>query len=204
MKNLHTFLFIGILSLFTISCKTSNSTDENSTTTATTIPLFQENVKGWSVFGGGSWKFENNELTGTVQDTMAFVMTNNKYKNFVLKMEFYPDSTINSGVFVRCKNEVISDTDCYEVNIWDSRPDPEYRTGAIVKITKPLEYVETINKWNTIEIKCENDHKQVWVNGILTADVTEQSLVDGYIGLQAGGTGVMKFRNIEITPLELP
>ena len=47
------------------------------------------------------------------------VYTKQAYKDFVLEMEFKPESTINSGVFIRCKNYDINASDCYEINIWD-------------------------------------------------------------------------------------
>ena len=66
----------------------------------------------------------------------------------------------------------------------------------------PLAIVETINKWNSYKIRCENDHIQVWINGIITTDIYDDVLIEGYIGLQAAGSGVIKFRNITIHYLE--
>jgi hypothetical protein len=56
-------------------------------------------------------------------------------------------------VFIRCSDpKVISATNAYEVNIFDKRPDPAYRTGAIVNVAKPLTMVNAGGKWNTLEI----------------------------------------------------
>ena len=128
-------------------------------------------------------------------------MTKKAYKDFALTVEFYPDDTVNSGVFLRCKNAGLSAADCYELNIWDDNPSPEYRTGAVVTRANPLAQVQTINKWNTYEVRCEGDRIQASVNGVATADLRDRSLSEGYVGLQARGIGVIKFRNVKIRPL---
>ena len=166
--------------------------------------LFKENNQNWIIKGDVDWKFNNNELIGNIIEGSkgsGFVMTKQTYNDFILEMEFKPDSTINSGVFIRCKNYEINSIDCFEINIWDLHPNQEYRTGAIVTKTKPLAIVQTIDKWNTYKIKTKNDHIQVWVNGILTADTKDKSLSEGYIGLQAMGTGEIRFRNVKIKAL---
>lgn len=182
---------VVVLVLFlTISCQNSES-------------LFQENGENWIEEGNAHWEFSNNELFGTVKnDEVGFVMTKESYNNFVLELEFKPDSIINSGVFIRCKNYELSFEDCFEVNIWDLHPNQEFRTGAIVTKLKPLAFVETIDKWNTYKIKMQNDHLEVWINGVLTADLIDDSLIEGFIGLQASGSGEIGFRNVRITSLE--
>lgn len=178
-----------ILVLFlTISCQNSDS-------------LFQENQENWFEEGNAHWNFSNKVLIGKVNDEVGFVMTKQTYKDFVLEMEFKPDSTINSGIFIRCKNFEINAEDCYEVNIWDLHPNQDFRTGAIVLKFKPLAIVETIGQWNTYKIKNEKDHLEVWINGVLTADMRDNTLTKGHIGLQASGVGKIKFRNVKISSL---
>ena len=167
-----------------------------------TEALFQEDNKNWFEKGDAQWTFNNNELIGKVEEGAGFVMTQQAYKDFVLELEFKPDSTINSGVFIRCKQYDINATDCYEINIWDLHPNQDYRTGAIVTKFVPLAIVETLDKWNTYKIKGENDHIQVWVNDILTADMRDQALTEGYVGLQAMGSGEIRFRNLKIKNLK--
>ena len=113
------FLFVLIL----LSC---NQTQE----------LFNENSEYWIAKGDANWTFSNHELVGIVKDGDGFVITKQSYKDFILDLEFHPDSTINSGVFIRCKNQDINPTDCYELNIWDLHPDQTNRTGAIVTRTQ--------------------------------------------------------------------
>ncbi len=179
---------IILVLLLTISCQNSDS-------------LFQENQKDWIEEGNAHWNFSNKELIGKVNDEVGFVMTKQTYKDFVLEMEFKPDSTINSGIYIRCKNFEINAEDCYEVNLWDLHPNQDFRTGAIVLKFKPIAIVETINKWNTYKIKIEKDHLEVWINGIITSDLRDSTRSEGHIGLQASGVGKIKFRNIKISAL---
>jgi hypothetical protein len=45
------------------------------------------------------------------------------------------DEAANSGIFIRCdKSDAIDSNICYEVNVFDKRPDPKYGTGAIVDV----------------------------------------------------------------------
>ncbi|MEQ8303491.1 MAG: DUF1080 domain-containing protein [Cyclobacteriaceae bacterium] len=187
MKVQNSLLLIVVI-LFTTSCQEAST-------------IFQQDGEGWFIGGDAEWAFDNDELIGTVTDGAGFVMTEKTYKNFELELEFYPSDSVNSGVFVRCEGHAITATECYEINIWDSRPDPEYRTGAVVLKSAPKVYIETTGKWNAYKIKCQDDHIEVWLNGTLTADFKDNQIVEGYIGLQASGTGEIKFRNVRIKHL---
>ena len=164
--------------------------------------LFQESGDDWSMEGDAQWRFENDELIGSLSEGAGFVMTKTSYDDFVLELEFQPDSTINSGIFIRCKNRELSFADCYEINIWDLHPKQENRTGAVVSRFSPLKKLETLNKWNTYKIKNQNDYLQAWINDILVVDLKDQDLKSGPIALQAAEKGEIKFRNVRITKLE--
>ena len=164
--------------------------------------IFTEDSNDWFQDGRAGWNFEEDQLVGSSVGGTGFIMTNNKYQNFTLSLEFYPDAGINSGIFVRCKNKEISNTDCYEMNIWDYHPDQESRTGSIVTRTKPLVDVQTIGKWNSYKITCDNNHIRTWINGKLTADIYDDDLAEGYIALQAAEPGRIKFRNVKIEILQ--
>ncbi len=163
--------------------------------------MLKGNFGSWQILGGAEWRFDQNELIGTVKDSVGFVMTEDRYSDFILELEFKPDSSINSGIFIRCQNKEISFTDCYEINIWDLHTNQDFRTGAIVNRAIPLNYVETIGEWNTYKIQVQGDHLQAWINDVLTADLKDSSLAEGYIALQAMGTGEVRFRNVKIKEL---
>ncbi len=185
---LYIILFLGI------SCARTDSSELEE--------FFVENVDDWHIEGDAYWKFVNNELVARINSGAGFIMTKDVFSDFEMSVDFYPDSTINSGIFIRCKNKALSTSDCYEINIWDLRPNQEYRTGAIVERSNPLNQVETLNKWNTYKIKILNNHLQTWINNVITTDFYNNDLDAGHIALQASGSGKIRFRNIKITPLK--
>lgn len=160
--------------------------------------LFEEGGTDWIRGGEAKWKFIDKELIGTASGGSGFVMTKERYKDFELTLEFFPDSTVNSGVFVRCAKVDISNIECYEMNIWDLHPDQKSRTGSIVSRAVPQAHVETLGKWNTYKITCKGNRIKTWVNDMLTVDIEDKDLREGYIGLQAAETGRIKFRNVRL------
>jgi len=188
MRRIHTILLIVMTLLTFVSCTTS-------------AILFQENKKDWIVKGDANWVYKNKEWVGNIESGFGYLVTNRSYKDFILELEFKPDSTINSGVFIRCTKAEIDPVSCFELNIWDLHPNQDFRTGAVVTKSTPLQHVETINKWNSYKIKIEKGHLKAWVNGILTADIRDESLTEGYIALQAAGIGEIRFKNIKLKVL---
>jgi len=164
--------------------------------------LFAEDGKNWFSEGDAEWKFVNGELVGSLESGTSFVMTKDSYEDFVLELEFKPDSVINSGIFIRCKENAISNVDCYEINIWDLHPDQKNRTGAVVTRSTPLAHVETLDKWNSYKIKNEKDRLQAWINDVLVVDLKNQDLKNGPIALQAAEAGQIMFRNVHVTVIE--
>jgi hypothetical protein len=115
--------------------------------------------------------------------------------------EFWSDEKANSGIFVRCKDPTkINARDCYEMNIFDSRPDPSYGTGAIVNHAEANPVLKAAGKWNTFEITADKRHLTITLNGTKTADVHNGLNEEGHITLQYG-TGVIKFRKVAVKPL---
>ena len=192
MKKLAAIISVMSLLVFVVSCfETAQEWNV----------LFSEDGDDWVANGDAEWKFVNGELVGSLDNGAGFVMTKNSYANFILELEFKPDSTINSGIFIRCKENAISNVDCYEINIWDLHPNQDSRTGAVVTRAKPLKKIETLNKWNTYKIKNYKDHLQVWINDVKLIDIKDNDLTEGPIALQAAESGKILFRNVLLTHL---
>lgn len=155
----------------------------------------------WTVDGDAQWSFQDNEIIGKASGSPGFIISKLTYSNFELTLDFFPDSTINSGVFIRCPEPIANPIVCHEINIWDLHPNQENRTGAIVAKAKPKSIVHTLNQWNTYRISCNNDNTEVWVNDVKTAEYRDTSILNGYILLQAAENGEIKFRNIKIAIL---
>ena len=115
--------------------------------------------------------------------------------------EFWVDEVANSGIFIRCSDpKVITADNSYEVNIFDTRPDPSYGTGAIVNFAKIANMPKAGGRWNAYEITAKGSQFTVLLNGKPTVQLTDSKFATGPIALQAAG-GVVKFRKVMIKTL---
>jgi hypothetical protein len=157
-------------------------------------------LNGWNIIGNANWVIGNGIVEGN--KPMGFLVSAKSYKNFVIKAEFWAESNTNSGIFIRCQDpNKVTATNAYEINIWDTRPEQAYATGAIVDIAKVDPVPKAGGHWNTMEIVANGSHFKVTLNGIVTvADGQDSRFADGFIALQSAG-GIIKFRKVEIKPI---
>jgi hypothetical protein len=134
--------------------------------------------------------------------TPAYLVSKSSYGNFMLRAEFWASDDANSGIFMRCQDPAkITDENCYEVNIFDQRPDQTYATGAIVKVAAVAQPAPKAGgKWNTFEVTMRGTQLVVLLNGQKTIDVNDSKFASGPVALQ-WGRGTVKFRKVEIKPL---
>ena len=106
------------------------------------------------------------------------------------------------NLFIRATDpKRVTGANAYEVNIYDTRPDPSYGTGAIVNVAKVSPMPKAGNQWNTFEITAKGDQFTVTLNGTKTVDgAKDPKLPKGRIALQYG-QGIVRFRKVEIRPL---
>ena len=169
------------------------------------ITLLDTGKKGdWNEVGKANWEMKDGVMTADKLDgkDLAYLVTKNAYKDFQIRAEFWVDTEANSGIFIRCeKPGAVNGKDCYEVNIYDSRPDPSYGTGAIVDTAKVNPMPKAAGKWNTYEITAQGPHLVVVLNGEKTADVQDSKHLNaGPFALQYG-SGMVKFRKVQVKPL---
>jgi hypothetical protein len=158
-----------------------------------------KSLNGWTAIGNANWKVEGGIIEATTGT--GFLVSNAAYKDFELKVEFWVDEPANSGVFIRCSNpKEVAAASAYEVNIYDTRPDPKYATGAIVDVAGPPTQIKAGGKWNTFEITARGTRLTVVLNGTRTVDAEDKKFAQGPIALQHGA-GVVRFRNVQIRPL---
>ena len=169
--------------------------------------LFDGKTLGdWMSVGNANWRVEDGAIvadktTAATGAAGGHLVTKNSYKNHMIYAEFWSDEKANSGIFVRCKDpKVISARTCYEMNIFDSRPDPSYGTGAIVYFAEANPALKAAGKWNTFEITADGRHLTITLNGTKTADVRNGLFEEGHFTLQ-WGAGVIKFRKVAVKPL---
>ena len=159
----------------------------------------------WTEVGKANWAMKDGALVADKLDdakVLSYLVSKDSYKDFQIKAEFWTDEEANSGVLIRCDvRDQIDSKVCYEVNIFDKRPDPSYGTGAIVDVAKVDPMPKAAGKWNTYEITAQGSHLVVVLNGQKTADVQDSKHnAGGPFALQYG-SGVVKFRKVQIKPL---
>jgi hypothetical protein len=177
------------------------------------VTLFDgKSLDGFTKVGDANWRIEDGMIVADKGN--GFLVTKNDYKDYEIKAEFWVEADSNSGIFVRCTDaEKIGAETCYEVNIWDTRPDPSYGTGAIVNVAKVNPMPHAGGKWNTYDITVKGSSFTVVLNGEKTVDNAQDAkLANGKVALQHGlgvkdaagvanDKGVVKFRKVEIKPL---
>jgi Domain of Unknown Function (DUF1080) len=157
-------------------------------------------LSGWNIIGSANWVIGNGIVEGNKPS--GFLVSTNTYKNFVIKAEFYAESDTNSGIFIRCQDpNKITAANSYEINIWDTRPEQAYATGAIVDVAKVDPAPKAGGRWNSMEIVANGPNFKVTLNGVVTvANGQDNKFADGPIAIQSAG-GVVKFRKLQIKPI---
>ena len=167
----------------------------------------EASMSNWQQAGNANWRVGPGEQNGgsTIYANLGggFLVTKESYDNFRIRAEVWIDTPGNSGIFIRCDSPQNPGANtCYEVNLFDTRPDKSYGTGAIVNVPGA-----TVNpmptaggKWNVMEIEARGTNLIVRLNGQQTVNVNDSKHARGRIGLQYGGGKVM-WRKVEIQRL---
>ncbi|MGA2891975.1 MAG: DUF1080 domain-containing protein [Xanthobacteraceae bacterium] len=171
------------------------------------VTLFDgKTLDNWNQIGTANWKLEDGSVVA--DNGNGFLVSKNDYTDFDLKVEFWMESKTNSGVFIRCTDPTsVTGKTSYEVNLWDTRPEPKYGTGAIVDLAAVDPMPTAAGKWSVYEIIAKGDTFTVILNGQKTVDnAKSDKFAKGRIALQHGKgvtdeSGIVKFRKVEIKPL---
>src|SRR5262245_53693540 len=173
----------------------------------TTLIEGTSGMGNFNPIGEANWRAEGGAIVAD-KGKGGYLVSKNSYKDFQIRAEFWADHTTNSGVFIRCQdpNKVGAAT-CYEVNIYDQRPDPSYGTGGIVDVAKVSPMPKAGGKWNTYDITAKGTQLTVVLNGVQTVNVQNANFAEGRVALQFGNGpkdapgGAIKWRKVEIKPL---
>lgn len=158
-------------------------------------------LRGWRPIGDANWALKD----GAVQADAGkggFLVSEESFGDVEIRAEFWVSNDANSGIFVRCTNPlVVGLVSAYEMNIYDTRPDPTYGTGAIVGVAAVSPMPKAGGHWNTMEITARGDRLSIVFNGQRTVDnVQDNRFSHGRIALQYG-QGVVKFRKVQVRSL---
>ena len=166
------------------------------------IRLFDgQSLLGWKSTSNANWKVENSEIVATEGDA-GFLMTEVRFSDYEIELEFFAEDNTNSGVFLRTSDTPEDPAkDCYELNI--APPDNPFPTGSLVARAKVSEQVDepVSQEWHSLHALVDQGHIQCWVNGQQSVDYNDTTgLTAGKIGLQFR-EGKIRFRNIRIRPI---
>ena len=171
----------------------------------------ERGIDNFNRVGDANWRAEGGAVVAD-KGKGGHLVTKNSYKDFELRAEFWAEATTNSGIFIRCKDgNKISAVDCYEVNIFDGRPDPTYGTGGVPNYASVtlVPAPKAAGRWNVYEITARGNEMTVRLNGQVTVHFRDAKNPAGPFTLQYGGFsaetktggGAIKWRKLDIRPL---
>lgn len=189
-----------------------------------TVDLFNgKNLKGWKVLNGtAEYKVVDNQIVGTSKTGTpnTFLATKNDYTNFILEYEMFLGSGLNSGVQIRSHSyKDYNDGRVHGLQV-EADDSPRGWFGGLFDEARkgwryPLEYnpdARTAYKqqeWNKVKVIASGNHIATWVNGVNCANLYEEGVESGFIGLQVHSIGndaskagkTIKWRNIQLTEI---
>lgn len=185
------------------------------------INLFNgKNLKGWKVMNGtAEFKAQDGEIIGTTKigSPNTFLVTEKKFTNFILEYEMKMDEGLNSGVQIRSNS--IPSYQNGRVHGTQVEADDSKRawSGGIYDEGRkgwryPLEYNPKAKSayvkggWNSFKVVAYQNHIMTWINGVPAANLVEEDVETGFIGLQVHAIGnnqamagkEVHFKNISI------
>ena len=156
------------------------------------LPEYQElfngkDLTGWKTEGNSKWIVKEGTLIGTQGPDGApgDLFTEATFKDFEVKVEYRIQWPCNSGVWFRYQ----APNRAYQADILEFKK-PECYSGTLYspgKMFLAMNEDKTIvnqDGWNTMVIRAEGDHLQIWLNDTQVADVHDNSYETGRIGFQ--------------------
>lgn len=166
-------------------------------------PTFKElfngkSLSGWKVVHGtADYRVEEGQIVGTSKygTPNTFLATKKSYKNFILEFEVKLSPGLNSGVQIRTttdENYKAGRPFGTQIEIEDS--ERGWAGGIFDEARKgwryPLEYNPKAKhafregEWNEYRIVAYENRIVTWVNGVQCANLLEEVVETGFIGLQ--------------------
>jgi hypothetical protein len=169
--------------------------------------------------GKAPFRMEDGVLIGTsVKDQpSSFMATQQEYSDFILEFDVLCDTLLNSGVQFRSESK--PDYNNGRVHGYQCEIDPsdrawsggiydEARRGWLVTLTDNEDGRKAYRKndWNNYRIECLVDTIRIWLNGVNTAHLLDNTTRQGFIAFQIHSIGKddakdgkeIKWKNIRI------
>jgi hypothetical protein len=157
--------------------------------------------------------------TSALRTPNSFLATTKEFTDFILEYEIQIDEGLNSGVQIRSRSiESFEKGRVHGLQIECEDTKRAWSGGLYDEARKgwryPLEYhpvaktAYRVGDWNTFRILAVGDRILVWVNGVPTANLTEDAVESGFVALQVHGIGnnealngrQARWRNLRIKP----
>ena len=178
--------------------------------------LTKDSMDGWTPRGGTSeFRLRGDVLVGTCIEgsPSTYFCTKAIYKDFVLELEFFADSSMNSGVQVRTqvaekhteylkangKKRILRKGAVYGYQVeidptdrrWSGGIYDQSRRGWLqsLEANPKAQKAYKMEAWNHLRIRCQGNRIQTWINGVPAADMRDEVDSQGLIGLQIHGAG---------------
>ncbi len=188
---LRTLLISSILlMLLSVGCRSGceSCPGAEETVPAGYTRLFNKtDLTGWEATGEALWAVEDGLLIGTqgADNAPGDLFTTASFDDFVAIVTWRAEWPCNSGVWFRFQ----SPQKAYQADILEYK-DPVAYSGTMYCPGKLFLAINDdpalVNRdgWNTIKIRAEGDHTQIWLNGTQVADVHDDTTDSGKIGFQ--------------------
>jgi len=194
---------VGIVAVLVLRSCTQNPPGEG----WTTLIDGERGMENWNITNGGNWHAEDGAIQAdrsTAAKGASVLVSKRSFRDFELYVEFWAAAETNSGVYLRAMNpsSVSTSTGAYEVQIWDTNPNPKYATGSLVNVAAVEPIYKAGGRWNTYEIRAKGPEITVKLNGVQTASASDGRFPEGRIGLQFNpNSGPIKFRKVLVREL---
>ena len=157
-----------------------------------------KNLDGWTQRGGSAdYRVEDGVIVGTsvAKTKNSFLCTEKDYGDFILEFDFLVDPMLNSGVQFRSeskpdyKNGVVHGYQC-EIDPsdrgWTTGIYDESRRGWLNSLehNDAARFALKQGDWNKVRIEAIGPRLRLFLNGVPSADLTDDMTLRGFIALQ--------------------
>jgi 3-keto-disaccharide hydrolase len=182
-------------------------------------PLFNgKDLSGWKAYGDEKWLAENGTVLGeSAADKYGYLVTDQKFRDFDLRVRFKGEASGNSGLFFHCRITGTSETgpDIEGIQA-EVDPTPGHHTGGLyesggrgwlIQPTAAGEKALKPGEWNELEVSTHGNHIVTRLNGVEIVNYRDPApkFTEGSIALQihTGGGVKVLWKDIEIrgTPI---
>ena len=168
-------------------CRENAAPRATVTKTESTKLFNGKDLTGWQTEGNARWVVENGLLVGTQGPNNApgDLFTTDSFRDFEATVTYRTEWPCNSGVWFRYQNP----DKAYQADILEYK-NPEAYSGTLYcpgKLFLAINKDKTlVNRegWNTIKVRAQGDHLQIWLNGKQVADEHDTTSDSGRIGFQ--------------------